>query len=193
MRDKKLLKEFEQARHVRVESTETSRRVTSVNEWDAFVKELRTGIAKAVGYKWFPYTAGGTLSGPDREVEVEAWFEHPGSRVGRYLVVHVHFASKWEERHTDPEVSKRVTAVNIRHTQSSSSYWAAETLRTYGTYAEGGGGHFRVAGFHRPWDRKDLTAQTRAGTSLNDVAVVLTAAFGSDFYFGKRTTLTTTQ
>ena len=59
-------------------------------------------------------------------------------------MVHVHFATKWHER-TDPGMSKRVTAVNIRHTQNTSKFWAPATYRYYGVYSETFDGEGAVA------------------------------------------------
>ena len=54
------LQRFKQACHaIDSDDAERSRRVRSVDEWDKFIKELNAGTAHAVGYKWFPYTAGG--------------------------------------------------------------------------------------------------------------------------------------
>ena len=166
---------------------ERSRRVHNVDEWDEFMSELNAGTAHAVGYKWFPYTAGGTLWGIARLLEVEIWFDHPGSKVGKYLVLHVHFDTSWYDRR-EPGAAERVTAISIRHTQSTSRYWKhnQETYDGYGVYSEEGGGHFKVAAFDPPWDRKDDTASTRInGTKASDVRAVLEAGFGSEFYFDK--------
>ena len=151
------------------------------------MSELNEGTAHAVGYKWFPYTAGGRLQRNDRQIEVEIWFDHPRSKVGKSLVLHVHFDTSWDHRRA-PGAAERVTAISIRHTQSTSQYWYhnQETYDGYGVYSEEGGRHFKVAAFHPPWDRKDDTASTRIDcTTASDVRAVLEAGFGSEFYFDK--------
>lgn len=182
------LQRFKQACHaIDSHGAERSRRVRSVDEWNVFVSDLNARTAHAIGYKWFPYTAGGTLWGDARQLEVEIWFDHPGSKAGKYLVLHVHFDTSWDDRRA-PDAAERVTAISIRHTQSSSHYWYhnQETCDGYGMNSEEGGGHFKVAAFHPPWDRKDDTASTRiSSTKASDVRAVLEAGFGSEFYFDK--------
>ena len=99
------------------EDESLTRKVYKIAEWNEFVVALREGNAMAIGWKWFPYTQGSKLKGNQRELEVELWFHHPDSKVGQFMVIHVHFSTKWEERHSDPRADRRVTAVNIRHTQ----------------------------------------------------------------------------
>lgn len=141
-----------------------------------------------VGYKWFPYSRGGDLTGDDRELEAEIWFEHPGSTNGEYLVVHSHFATKWVCRKTDPEATRRVTAVNIRHAHNSSRFWkmSERTYQNFGAYSEGGAGHLKVAAFEPPWDRDNEDVDTGVnGTKAADLAAVLSAGLGSAFYYDR--------
>ena len=124
---------FRQACYADVSSNDESlRKVTSVKEWDVILKDLRNRKAWAVGYKWFPYNRGGRLKGNDRELEVEAWFEQPDRGKGWYMVVHVHFETRWIQR-KEGYAFQQVTAVNLRHTQNASNYWE-KTCPTYQEY-----------------------------------------------------------
>lgn len=181
-KDQELVDRFKRFCHAKLDRGGHTRRVYNVEEWETFVRALRNRDAWAVGWKWFPYTHRGTLSGPDRQLEVEIWFEHPGSKVGRFLLVHVHSETKWDKRGADPF---RVTAVNIRHTQSTSQYWYhnQEAYWYYGVYPEEGHGHFEVAKFHPPWDRVQSATTHVEGTSTADVEFVLKAGLGSEFFW----------
>ena len=147
VKDERAEARFKQACYSSVSSNhELSRKVTSVKEWDDFLKDLRSGKAWAVGYKWFPYTRNSKLKGNDRELEVEAWFEQPDRGKGKYMVIHVHFETKWHERRISNLTA--VKQVNLRHTQTTSNFWEKKeyTHWYFKAYPEEFGGNRQVDG-----------------------------------------------
>ncbi|KAJ1493016.1 hypothetical protein T484DRAFT_1769509, partial [Baffinella frigidus] len=88
--------------------------------------------ATVIGFSEFPYTDGGKLQGPTREIEREYWLQltNVDKRLGKHdnmAILHVHYKDKW--RH--PRQRTTISQMNLRHTvpaegsgaRPSNAYW----------------------------------------------------------------------
>ena len=98
---------------------EGDRKFESDTEWDDFVDAVRSEDAVARAHKQFPYKAG--RPAPGWEVEREYWFEWP-SQPMKYVVVHVHSTTKWDDRRTCADALEFIGQVKVRHCTSNRDF-----------------------------------------------------------------------
>ncbi|KAJ1466512.1 hypothetical protein T484DRAFT_1861464 [Baffinella frigidus] len=109
--------------------------------------EQDPNTATVFGFHEFPYTAGGTLQGPDMQIEREYWLQlnTVDKRLGKHdnmAILHVHYKDKWQlhlpkntvyANNLRHSVRQRTTIsqMNLRHTvpaqgsaaRPSNAYW----------------------------------------------------------------------